>query len=351
MATLESQKQALYSRLYSIESDISMAMSAINEARNNVSRVESGAASLSSRLARVRERGYAAMAHMEKDVDDLNKRWNEVSPGVKQTLASGLEPLTSQVNGLQQEARGLRSQIDSGNMVLGQSTISRLSPITSSLRARASSEADRVNTPLRDLLSCINITDGDLKIAEQTVDLFSEANFPMKEDESPVLAVEGKILTGDKNEGTLFFSNQRFVFEAKKEIVLEKKLFIVTKKKIEKVVVINQPIGALKEVSKGRVGLIAWTGLFFRFKPDSREEDTQFDVEGWEADAVTKYYDYIIDGEADKDIAAIKGTSSAAKPSLQLAICSHCHAPYKREIFKGQKSVQCDYCGAQIVLE
>ncbi len=351
MSTLEAQKQALYSRVYSIESDISMAMSAINEARNNVSRVEAGAASLSSRLRKVRELGYAAMAHMEKDIDDLNRRWTEISPGVKQTLSSGLEPLMSQVNGLQQEARGMRSQIDSGNLALGQATISRLSPITSSLRARASTEAEKVNTPLRDLFSCINATEGDLKIAELTMDLSSETNFPMKEDESPVLAVEGKILTGDKNEGTLFFSNQRFVFEAKKEIVLEKKLFIVTKKKIERVVVINQPIGALKEISKGRVGLIAWTGLFVRFKPDARQEDTQFDVEGWEADAVTKYYDYIVDGEADKDIASIKGTVSTPKPSLQLTICSHCHAPYKREIFKGQKSVQCDYCGAQIVLE
>ena len=351
MSTLESQKQALYPRLYSIESDISMATTAINEARNNVSRVEAGIAALSSRLPKVRELGYAAMAHMEKDVDYLNKRWTEISPGVKQTLASGLEPLNSQVNGLQQEARGLRSQIDSGNIALGQATISRLSPVTSSLRARVASEADKVNTPLRDLFTCINSTEGDLKIAEMTLDLFSEANFPMKEDESPVLAVEGKILTGEKNEGTLFFSNQRFVFEAKKEIVLEKKLFIVTKKKIERVVAINQPIGALKEIAKGRVGFIAWTGLYVRFKPDSRQEDAQFDVEGWEADAVTKYFDYIIDGEAEKDIAAIKGTSATAKPTVKLVTCSVCHAPYKREVFKGQKSVQCEYCGAQIVLE
>lgn len=351
MSTLEAQKQPLYSRLYSIESDISMAMSTINEARNNISRVESGIASLSSRLPKVRERGYAAMAHMEKDVDDLNKRWTEISPGVKQALASGLEPLTNQINSLQQEARGCRAQIDSGNIAFGQSTINRLSPITSSLRASAVSQADTVNTPLRDLLSCISATEGDMKIAEQTMDLFSEANFPMKEDESPILAIEGKILTGDKSEGTLLFSNQRFVFEAKKEIVLEKKFFIVTKKEIQRVVLIDQPIGALKEISKGRVGLIAWTGLFVRFKPDSREQDTQFDVEGWEADAVTKYFDYIINGEADKDIAAIKGISAAAKPSLKVVCCSRCHAPYTREIFKGQKSVQCDYCGAQIVLE
>ncbi len=351
MSTLESQKQVLYSRLYSIESDISMATSSIDEARNNLSRVEGSVISLSSRLAKVRTRGYAAMGQMERDVDSLSKRWTQISPGVKQAFSSCVEPLTSQVSSLQQEARGLRAQIDSGNIPYGQSTVNRLSPIGSALRARVCSETDKINVPLRELFSSISTTEGELKIAEQTMDLFSEANFPMKENESPVLAVEGKILTGDKTEGTLFFSNQRFVFEGKKEIVLEKKLFIVTKKKIERVVLVNQPIGALKEISKGRVGLIAWTGLFVRFKPDSRQQDAQFDVEGWEADAVTKYFDYIIDGGADKDIASIKGTSVTEKPSLQLVSCSRCHAPYTREVFKGQKSVQCDYCGAQILVE
>jgi len=351
VSQLEKEKQALYSRLYSIESDISYSLSAINEARNNIAQVEGSVGSLSNRLTKVRQREYAAMSHMEKDIDVLAKRWTEISPAVKQTFASSVEPLSSQANGLQAETRGLRTQIDSGNIAYGQSMVNRLSTTSSSFRTKAASEASRVNTPLRELFSSINSIEGDLKIAEQTVELLSQASFPLKEDESPVLAVEGKILKGDKNEGTLFFTNQRFVFEAKKEVVLEKKFFIVTKKKIERIVLINQPIGALQEISKGRVGLIAWTGLFVKFKPDSREEDAQFDVEGWEADAAIKYFDYIIDGEADKDISATKGTTTTEKPSVQLVSCSRCHAPYTREVFKGQKSVICDYCGAQILLE
>jgi hypothetical protein len=289
---------------------------------------------------------------MEKNIDILAKKWNEICPSVKQAFTVSIEPLATQANGLRAEARGLRTLIDSGNIPYSQSLANRLSPAASSLRARASSEEAKVSSPLCELSSSINSLDQDLKVAEQTLEFFSQANFPLKPEESPVLAVEGKLLKGDKDKGTLYFTNQRFVFEARKEVVLEKKLFIVTKKKIERIVQINQPIGAVQEISKGRVGLIAWTGIYVRFKPDSREEDAQFDVEGWEADLVGRFFDYIIDGDADKDIAVLKGTAeTAAPPSVQVVTCSRCFAPYTREIFKGQKTVQCEYCGAQIVVQ
>jgi len=90
-----------------------------------------------------------------------------------------------------------------------------------------------------------------------------------------------------------------------------------------------------------------------RFKPDSNEQEVQFDVEGWEADLVGRFFDYIINGEADKDIAALKGTTGTAPtaPTSQLVYCPRCSAPYTREIFKGQKTVQCQYCGTQIVVQ
>jgi DNA-directed RNA polymerase subunit RPC12/RpoP/chromosome segregation ATPase len=353
MSQAENQKQAMYAQLNSIESDISLVSAAVNGARNNIAHVEGSVVSLPSRLGKVRERGYAAMGHMEKDTDLLSKKWTEMSPSVKQAFATSIEPLATQADGLRAEARGLQTQIDSGNIPYSQSLANRLSAASSSLRERIATEEDKVNAPLCELTSSINSLDQDLKVAEQTIEFFSQANFPLKPEESPVLAVEGKILKGDKNKGTLYFTNQRFVFEARKEVVLEKKFFVATKKKIERVVQINQPIGALQEISKGRVGLIAWTGIYVRFKPDSREEDAQFDVEGWEADLIGRFFDYIIDGDADKDIAVLRGTAgtTAAAPLVQVVYCSRCFAPYTREIFKGQKTVQCEYCGTQIIVQ
>jgi DNA-directed RNA polymerase subunit RPC12/RpoP len=222
---------------------------------------------------------------------------------------------------------------------------------SSSIRSRAASEASRVNGPLGELVSSVNAMDGDLRVAESTLELFAQASFPLKQDESYVLAIRGKLMKGEKSDGTLYFTNQRFVFEGKKEIVLEKKFFIATKKKTERKVLIDQPIGALQEISRGRVGLIAWTGIYVRFKPERRLEEAPFDVEGWEADAIERFFDYIIKGEADKDIAAIKGTTATTAPFIQVVTCSRCGAPYNREVYKGQTSVMCEYCGTQIVIK
>jgi DNA-directed RNA polymerase subunit RPC12/RpoP len=291
------------------------------------------------------------MGYLEKSTDLLTKKWAEVGPQVKQTFFSSVEPLRSQVRVLEGDAQRLRAEINGGNFGFCNSLAGRLLMDASSLRARVSAEASRVSAPLNELVSSINAIDRDLQIAEKTVGLFSQAVFPMKPEESPVLAIEGKIMSGDKSEGTLYFTNQRFLFEGRREVVLEKKLFIATKKRTERTVMMEQPIGALQEISKGRVGFLAWTGVYVRFKPERGLTETPFDVKGWEADVITRFYSYIIGGEADRDIAAIRGVAPKEALTIQMVRCSHCGAPYTKEVYKGQTSVQCEYCGTQVIVQ
>ncbi|MEM3725485.1 MAG: hypothetical protein QXK98_01310 [Candidatus Bathyarchaeia archaeon] len=351
MAYVNRERDALYSQLHSIESELSGASAAISDVESKLARIEGAMGYLPSRLATVRGRGYAAMGHLEKSIELLTRKWNDSAPLLKQTFLSNVQPLTSQIRTLESEARRLRVEIDRGNIIYCQSMATRLRIDASSLKARAISEASKVSAPINELTSSIDAIDRDLKIAEKTVELFSQASFPLKQDESPVLAIEGKIMTGEKNEGTLYFTNQRFIFEGKREVVLEKKLFIATKKRLERTVLLEQPIGALQEISKGRVGLIAWTGVYIRFKPERNLAETPFDVKDWEADVITRFFSYIIGGEADRDIAAIRGVTLKETPSIQIVRCPNCNAPYTREIYKGQTSVQCEYCGAAIKVQ
>jgi hypothetical protein len=350
MAQIDREKEALYSQLRSIESDLSSASGAISDVESKLSYVEASMGSLPSRLMTVRGRGYAAMGHLEKSIDLLTKKWTDAAPTLKQAFLNSVQPLITQIRGLEAEARRLRTEIDSGNIGFSRSLASRLSIDASSIRMKAISETSKVSTPLNEFISSVNAIDRDLKVAEKTVELFSQATFPLKQEESLVLAIEGKIMSGEKSEGTLYFTNQRFIFEGKKEVVLEKKFFIATKKKVERTVLIEQPIGTLQEISKGRVGLLAWTGIYIRFKPERGLAETPFDVKGWEADIITRFFSYIIGGEADKDIASIRGTPVKEAPTIQLVRCSHCGAPYTREIYKGETSVKCEYCGTSIVI-
>jgi len=348
MSQAERQRAALLSQLSSVEADLSHASGAISDVESKMARVEGAMGYLPSRLTNVRARGYAAMGHLEKSTELLTTKWADMAPLLKQAFLNSLQPLVSQIHALDGEAGRVRSEVNRGNISYAQSVITRLAVDASSMRNRAESEASKISAPLNELWSSVEAVDRDLRIAEKTVELTSRASFPFKENESPVLAVEGKIMTGDKSEGTLHLTNQRFVFEGQREVVLERKLFIATKKKTERTVLIDQPIGALQEISKGRVGLIAWTGIYLRFKPETRLEETPFDVKGWEADVIMRFFNYIVGGEADRDIATVKGLPVKAAPTIQVVRCPHCGAPYTREVYRGQTSVQCEYCGASI---
>jgi len=348
MATTDKEREFLYSQVRSIESDLFSASSTINDVESKLAYVEGAMGSLSSRLITVRGRGYAAMGHLEKSIDVLTKKWAESAPLLKQAFLNHVQPLNAQIRTLEAETQRLRAEINAGNIAFANAFANRLSIDASSLRARATSEASKVIIPINELVESINAIDRDLKVAEKTVELFAQAVFPLRQNESPVLAIEGKIMIGDKSEGTLYFTNQRFVFEGKKEIILEKKLFIVTKKRMERTILIEQPIGALQEITKGRVGLIAWTGIYIRFKPECQQQETPFDVKGWETDIITRFFNYIIGGEADRDIATIKGITVKEIPTIHILRCPNCGAPYTREIYKGQTSVKCEYCQTSI---
>ena len=350
MAQVDREREALYSRLRSIESDLSSALAAISEVESKFARIDGATASLPSRLTTVRGRGYAAMGHLEKSIELFTKKWMEVSPAIKQNFYSNVQPLTGQIRALQAEVQRLKAGASFGGAAFGWASVGRLSAEASTLRAGVAAETAKINASLGEFLGSIDAIDRDLKIAEKTMELFSFACFPLKPEESPVLAIEGKIMTKDKCDGTLYFTNQRFIFEGKKEVVLEKKLFIATKKKTERTVLIEQPIGALQEISKGRVGLIAWTGVYIRFKPERGLEETPFDVKDWEADVITRFFQYIIGGEADRDIATIRGITPKEAPTIMVIRCPNCGAPYTKEIYKGQTTVQCEYCGTAIMV-
>jgi len=152
-------------------------------------------------------------------------------------------------------------------------------------------------------------------------------------------------------EGVVTLTNQRFIFESEKEVVLKKRLFIVTEKKKVREVVIDQPIGIIDHMSKGRVGFFAGHGIFITFKPESRLQEMKLDTKGYEADWTLRFYNFIVSGEAEKELAAMQEELGVEeKEERRPLICEICGAPYTDEVYRGQTSVRCRYCGAVIPL-
>jgi hypothetical protein len=344
------QKDALYSRLRSIESELSDASRAISGAQSEVSSLDASFGGLSGRLASVRGQGYAAMAHLDKTIELLTKKWADLGPSIKQSIASNLQPMSAQVGALQSESQTLRMMIDTGDIGGSEMLAGRLSSDATTLKSRVNGQAMQLLAPVKELTAGVAAIDRDLKIAETTVGLFGQASFPLKQGESPVLAIEGKLMEGEKCHGTLYFTNQRFVFEGLKEVVLEKHLFVATKKRTDRTLLFDHPVGAVQDITKGRVGLIAGTGVYVHFRPEINLPVTPFDVKGWEADVITRFFRYVTGGEAERDIAAAKGVTAPSAPTIRLVRCPACGAPHSGEIYQGQTSVKCEYCGNEVAI-
>ena len=350
-SALDREKEAMRSRLGAIELGLNNASIMISRVESNLNYVDGQIAILPARLSKLRSQGFECLSYLEKNQDLLVKKWAELGPPIKQDFLGNIQPLRDEVNRLRSEANRLRARSELGNLGQVSSSSSALSLMASTLRSRTASETSKIDSSFKEFKSNVSLIDEELKIAELSMRWFSQASFPLKGGESPILALKAKIMKGDKKDGTLYFTNHRFIFEGMKEIVLKRTLFFATKKKKIKTVLMDQPIGIIQEISEGRVGLLAWAGIYVRFKPNSGFEETPFDVKGEEIPIINRFFNYITSGEADADIAVFKGkTPTTSGPQVKILRCPTCSAPYTSEVYRGQTSVQCKYCGAVIAV-
>ncbi|MCJ7760032.1 hypothetical protein MUP59_02680, partial [Candidatus Bathyarchaeota archaeon] len=119
-----------------------------------------------------------------------------------------------------------------------------------------------------------------------------------------------------------------------------------TQKKKVRETMVDKPVGMVGEVTKGRVGILAGQGLYITFKPESGLQEMKLDTKGNDTDLFLRFHNFISSGQADQELASLEPEIKAEKtlPS----ICPRCGAPYTGEIFRGQTSIQCRYCGTTI---
>jgi hypothetical protein len=157
MSHVDRERDALYARLGSIESDLSGASAAISDVESKLAYIDSAMASLPSRLTTVRGRGYAAMGHLEKSIDILTKKWMEASPTIKASLLQQRSAFNSpNSRTLRSDANRLRAEINRGNVAFCWGLAGRLSVEASTLRARVAAETARISASLGEFLGSID---------------------------------------------------------------------------------------------------------------------------------------------------------------------------------------------------
>jgi predicted nuclease with TOPRIM domain len=291
---------------------------------------------ISNRIKNIRQDNYYSQTNLESEYKNLSKNWNTVHSSV-------LNSNYNQVNTALQRQNDIENRLNLSKTPLEIDQIeTQLSDFTHSIAMMENS----LNNQLQEHQNRYNSINNDLILIENTLAQLENSSIDWKNKEYPILAIKAKDLTHDK-QGVLTLTNFRILFEEVKEVILRKSFFITTEKKTVKEVTLDQPIGAVKVIEKGRVGFLKGAGLFLRFKPQTGLEELKLDTSGNDDEKVIHFYNYIITGEAQKELIPILDEASDSSVPVN---CPHCSAPYSEEILLGQTSIKCLYCGTVIKL-
>ena len=340
MSNVDTKRMAYMNRIDLINGQAQSLNSTLNAISRKVTDIDESLNGLPVRILQIRNMNYRLMADLEKDTSLLSEKWLASRLGVTELLNSYVPSLSSDVRILISELTQRRSDPSfETTRLLG------LEARVASLNSRISGLAGRVSSEIGDMESRLALVKENVGVAESTVNLMRGSSFAWKERESPVVSIRAKDLNKDV-EGILSLTNLRFIYEMEKEVVLKKTLFIATQKKKVRETAVDKPVGMVDRVTKGRVGILAGQGLYITFKPESGLQEMKLDTKGNDTDLFIRFHDFISSGQADQELSKLEPEVKGEKnvPS----VCPRCGAPYVGEIFRGQTSVQCRYCGTTI---
>jgi hypothetical protein len=291
---------------------------------------------ISNRIKKIRQDNYFSQTNLESEYENLSKNWDPVYSSIQNSSYEYVNTVLRRQNNIENRLNLSKTSLEIEQIE------AQLSDFTRSVAMMENS----VNSQLKEHQDKYNSINIDLITVENTLAQLENSSIEWKNKEYPILAIKAKDLTHDK-QGVLTLTNFRILFEDVKEVVLRKSFFIATEKKTVKEVTLDQPIGAIQVIEQGRVGFLKGAGLFFRFKPKTGLEELKLDTSGNDDEKVIRFYDYIITGEAQKELAPIMDETPDSSVPVN---CPNCSAPYSEEILLGQTSIKCLYCGTVIKL-
>jgi hypothetical protein len=332
----EEKKNDFSNKYNSIKSQLTSLSVRTKNLPSQIDQFDLNVKEISNRIKELRQDNYFSQTNLESDYDILSKNWYSVNSSI-------INSNDDQVNTI------LRRQNDFENRLKISQTPSEIEQIEGQLPAFIRSIAmieNSLNSQLKEHQDRYNSINYDLRIAEETLAHLENTSIDWKNKEHPILSIKAKDLTHDK-QGVLTLTNFRILFEEVKEVVLKKSFFIATEKKTVKEIILDQPIGSIDGIEQGRVGFFKGAGLFLRFKSQLNLEELKLDTSGKDDEKVIRFYNFIINGEAQKELSGIVDESTESSVPVN---CPNCSAPYSEEILLGQTSLKCLYCGTVIKL-
>lgn len=342
-------RQLLRSEVNRSLSNLSQIESQLNWLSASIAYIDSMTTSLPSRFKALRVNGFVHRVGVEHQLNELVEKWNTTRSGVSAEVDAFSQQLRSEVNALKSEGNNLLNRINQPFIIefaLRGEVMGYTSKVNS-FTSKAQTQIDRARSGFSELRNNVEKIGKVVADAEEAVNAAQSASVAMMEKEHPILCVKAKKQSpGEKNEGRVIVTDQRIIYEVEKQVVLEKKLFIATKTKVDRVLDLEIPLGVVTEANKGRVGLIAWEGVYIELKQGQRFKEAVFDTSGDETEKLVEAINYVLSGQADKDKALVAAEEKVVE-GPKAFFCLKCGAPLDIATTRGIAEVECKYCGTK----
>ncbi len=323
----------------------------LNDVRNRLAQADADLLRLPQEIAALRSRGFLYRAGWEARLSALAEEWPRLRPGVLNAIESHSARLRPAILSVEESVRRL-SALRSSPLSAAEPTLRRVESEIAACEHLVNASADAVQNLFRGFLTNLEALSREVADISRMMGWLAEARFVLQPGEGLVEAVQARFLRGDeRQEGILFLTDQRLIFERREKVARKKVLFITTASETIQEVVWEAPLAQVGEVNaaEARRALVLKRELLAISPapggPFGRAElELDADSETWRALILRCQT-----GEVAQDRAG-------GAPEVPVFIippkCPSCGAALDRAgPVRGLSSIRCEYCGTTIPLQ
>jgi hypothetical protein len=336
---------ALESNMQSLADSVSL-----QTAHGAIAELEQGVIDLEALIEDVRSRGYSYKNYLERKADTLKRKWLEAEPALRREMAQAERGLLPAYNRL---AERYNSAIQMGSA--GGSHVTAIEQGIRDLETRVRSSDTALRAVYGSVLDTYRQTKAQVDDVLWMLDEAEGASFDWLLGENPIQAVQAKWWRdGEKQgpSGVLFLSDQRLLFEQKEKVATKKVLFITTDSETVQELVFEAPVGSVASCAASSKGLFGHQDHIDVTFSAGNYQNAHFHLEGQDSETWAGLINRVANGDIQAERYYSEGeTPESAEAALDQAFseapskCEACGAPLDEKLVKGQRQIECEYCG------
>nr|MBN1228521.1 hypothetical protein [Anaerolineae bacterium] len=316
----------------------------------SVADLETGISDLIAQVQDFRARGYQYKNFLERKCEVLLQKWQEAEPQIRARLDTASRDLIPQYEGLSSQY----AQVSSMGR-LGQTQVSSLNGSAQELRARVNATEASLQALYSGVRQTFYQTQVQVRQVAWLLDQVDQASFDLLAGENIIQAVEAKWWRDGRDsgpEGILYLTDQRILFEQKEKVATKKVLFVTTASEMVQELLLATPVSGIESVKASTAGLMGGQDhLDFDFNTGDFV-NAHFHIKGQDSTEWAALVKRVLNGEIMRERYYAEGEEAQAEiQATETAMteaptnCTACGAPLDEQIVRGQRQIECEFCG------